>query len=70
MGIMESFINSGNKNNLHTKSTQRTHDIFHNEDLRKENSKLRIYNYVKNQIGVGGTISTENKSIKGRIAKL
>ena len=29
MGMMESFINSGNDNNLHVKSFQRMYDTFH-----------------------------------------
>ena len=70
MGMMESFINSGNDNNLHVKSFQRMYDIFHQEafeDLRNENSKLRTYNYMKNKIGMEPYLQ-KIKSIKDRIS--
>ena len=70
MGMMESFVNSGNDNNLHVKSFQRMYDIFHQEafeDFRNENSKLRTYNYMKNKIGMEPYLQ-KIKSIKDRIS--
>ena len=67
---MESFINPGHEDNLHTKAVQRMCDIFHQEAfeyLRKEDSKLRTYNHIKSQTGHEPYLH-EIKNIKDRVS--
>ena len=67
---MESFINPGHDDNLHTKAFQRMCDIFHQEAfeyLRKEDSKLRTYNHIKSQTGLEPYLH-EIKNIKDRVS--
>jgi hypothetical protein len=70
MGMMESFNNTENDDNLHTQTFQRMYDMFHQEafeDIKREDSKLRTYNYVKNQIGMEPYVYTI-RNIKERIS--
>ena len=70
IGMMESFINPGDDDNLHTKAFQRMCDIFHQEAfeyLRKEDSKLRTYSHIKSQTGLEPYLH-EIKNIKDRVS--
>ena len=70
IGMMESFINLGHDDNLHTNAFQRMCDIFHQEAfecLRKEDSKLRTYNHIKSQTGLEPYLH-KIKNIKDRVS--